>query len=231
MDDSALPHRARLSLERDSCDGSVHRVSSAEALEALPSRERDMEDGVPPAEEDGPAECSTAPLARGGAAALAASDAAQPLVVEWRRLSAFVRVPDAAAPRRWCGALRAPPTKCRQILHGVQGIIKPGVMLGILGCVAIVCVRIVVAAQRSADVRRRRRRRRRRPSGSGKTSLLSILGRRSSAQVTGVILVRAPLLRGFCASSPRAGAHALRRLRRSTARRGCPRLCAAASAL
>jgi ABC-type glutathione transport system ATPase component len=83
-------------------------------------------------------------------------------VVAWRRLSAFVRVPDMAAPRRWCGALRATPTKRKQILFGVAGTVQPGVMLGILG-----------------------------PSGSGKTSLLSILGRRSNAEVKGVILVRA----------------------------------------
>jgi ABC-type multidrug transport system fused ATPase/permease subunit len=132
--------------------------------------------------EDGPAEVvaaangagAPAPALAAATAAAASSSAADdatlppssapPLVLEWR-LSAFVRVPDAAAARRSaCVALvRAPPTRMRQILFAVEGVIKPGVMLGVLG-----------------------------PSGCGKTTLLSALGRRTEAQVKGVIKVRVP---------------------------------------
>ena len=182
MDDTALPHQARASEERASLDGRAHlgqRCSSADALAELDA-ERGGAGGpaefvaVPldadtPAHDGASVDGAPAPPPPGDFGDAMPTPEAAPLVVEWRRLSAFVRVPDMAAPRRRCAALRfAPPMKRRQILHAVSGEIHPGVMLGVLG-----------------------------PSGSGKTSLLSILGGRSQAEIRGVILVRASLALGY----------------------------------
>jgi ABC-type multidrug transport system fused ATPase/permease subunit len=167
MDDSALPHQAR---ERLSLDSSTRppRIHSDACL--YTSDADDVERGTA-ADAAGPAECAAAkavaPAVNGAPAPeMMAAGCDAPLVFEWRRLCAFVRVPDPAAPaaqRRWRAALGlSPPSKQRQILHGVSGIVTKGEMLGVLG-----------------------------PSGSGKTSLLSILGGRSDADIRGAILVRA----------------------------------------
>ncbi len=58
-----------------------------------------------------------------------------PLSIEWQRISAFVNVPDASVKRGWlASALRAPPTRKRQVLFSVEGRVDASSMVGLLGC-------------------------------------------------------------------------------------------------
>ena len=199
MDETALPHASRVSLDRAaSLDG--RRSLSLDMLTALddvdleggPCEEMASKTSSGAASKEGATGAPAPGSGRDGSIdeATATSAAAVPLSLEWRQLSAFVRVPDLSAQRRRCAALRSTPTKRRQILFGVSGSIEPGVMLGVLGPSGSGMCSGACVTRSSAQCARKLLTCVACLCAAGKTSLLSILGRRSDAEVTGSILVR-----------------------------------------